>query len=595
MFCLIVSQKFRSLSYVALFALLMFSLSFQDMAGVLLKASTLLNTRHEPYDGLTYPYLYAADWVNLDGTERELAYNEIPSSKKVEPIRYDAFELARPIENLGFSGEDKKIRNAKITYSVPYLGTYKLDGVEGRGSHPAVDIKLPIGTPIVAIGNGVVIKVEDQPWGFGKHIVVKHNDFPDFDNPSTTTTYFSSYSHLDSFSTTLVGSIVRKGQIIATSGNTGTASTPHLHFQIDKASAPWHPYWPFTGDEARQAGLDFFESINSGLGRENAKLHTINPMLYIQSNFKPVSGQIASLPPSELPTIAPISQPVAINPINSTPLLLDPEVKLSTDFVIDAPEVMVIGQSYNLKVKHTASNMIAGLINDSPKVSSNLLAEYTVPKYLDFSSGEVNVPIEPLEVGNMNVTFQAGDVKVTSKNIQVRLYSDVSNDDADLKAIKFLKDKKIMTGFEDGTFKPTDSINKVQAAKLIVESMTNANEIDLIDINFKDVSESDWFYPYVRTLASIGAIDTDREYFEPAKEVNLAEYLKMYFEALQVDVNPEVDTTYASYFNINKWYSKYLQLALKESFVTAEDTKSVEDSLLRRNVARIMAGIVKSY
>jgi murein DD-endopeptidase MepM/ murein hydrolase activator NlpD len=64
-------------------------------------------------------------------------------------------------------------------------------------------------------------------------------------------------------------------------GITGITTTPHLHLQIDTADAPFHPYWPFTSADSRNAGLGFFESVNAGLGRDNALKYTINPMTFI--------------------------------------------------------------------------------------------------------------------------------------------------------------------------------------------------------------------------------------------------------------------------------------------------------------------------
>ena len=66
-------------------------------------------------------------------------------------------------------------------------------------------------------------------------------------------------------------------------GITGMATTPHLHFQIDTAEAPFHPYWPFTSGESKAAGVDFYSAINIGLGKENAIKYTINPMAFINT------------------------------------------------------------------------------------------------------------------------------------------------------------------------------------------------------------------------------------------------------------------------------------------------------------------------
>jgi murein DD-endopeptidase MepM/ murein hydrolase activator NlpD len=52
------------------------------------------------------------------------------------------------------------------------------------------------------------------------------------------------------------------GQEIGKTGSTGMSTGEHLHFQIDRASAPFHPYWPFSFKEARDLGLGFMEAVN---------------------------------------------------------------------------------------------------------------------------------------------------------------------------------------------------------------------------------------------------------------------------------------------------------------------------------------------
>ena len=171
------------------------------------------------------------------------------------------------------------IRNTKITYPVVYMGNYELDHEENAGSHLAVDIKMPVGTPIHAIANGKIVKVSMQSDGFGHHVVIKHTNVPDPDTGNMTTLY-SCYVHMSDVDVS-EGQNVLKGEVIGKSGNTGTSTTPHLHFQIDRDSAPWHPYWPFSWSESQAAGLSFFEAVNAGLGKSNAVQYTINPMKYV--------------------------------------------------------------------------------------------------------------------------------------------------------------------------------------------------------------------------------------------------------------------------------------------------------------------------
>lgn len=587
-------DNLKSVGYIFLGFLTIASFAYTDVSNtVLFKASTLFNAKHAPFDGLVYPYASAADWVKLSDSERGMAYNEISSSKKLEPIRYNASELARPLDEIGFTGEDLKLRNAKITYSVPYLGNYKLDGKENAGSHPGVDIKLPIGTPILAIGNGVVVKAENQEWGFGQHIVVKHNNFPDFYDPNETTNYFSGYAHMSRLDVK-VGDIVTKGQQIGLSGDTGTASTPHLHFQIDKESAPWHPYWPFTDAEAKSAGLDFFGGVNAGLGREAARMHTINPVLYVQANFSPGNNYVADRGDD----VVTYPSEEAYVPGNGN-TILNPVVDLASNagFELRTPEVMLVGQTYDIKlIAPITSTQVASLASESVQVSANLVGDYTAPQYADFSTGELNVTFVPREIGNMNLTVKAGGVSVNSRNIEVRLFSDMGPSDSDLNSVKLLKDKGIVQGFGDGTFKPEETVNKAQAAKLIVGALPQSviDSASSVELNFKDVSTSDWFYEPVRILAGLGAVDTSQEYFNPAKSVNLAEYLKLMFVAMNVDVSPEVKSEYQNLFKVNEWYSKYLQIGVERNFITESDAKAVDSGLKRRNVARIMAEVIKN-
>jgi murein DD-endopeptidase MepM/ murein hydrolase activator NlpD len=590
-----IKDNLKSIGYLFLGFLTIASFAYTDVSNtVLFKASTLFNAKHAPYDGLVYPYASAADWVKLSDSERGMAYNEISSSKKLDPIRYNASELARPLDEIGFSNtDDLKIRNAKITYSVPYLGNYKLDGKENAGSHPGVDIKLPIGTPILAMGNGVVVKAENQEWGFGQHIVVKHNNFPDFYDPNETTTYYSGYAHMSRLDVK-IGDILVKGQQIGLSGESGTASTPHLHFQIDKESAPWHPYWPFTATEAKNAGLDFFGGVNAGLGREAARMHTINPVLYIQDNFKPGNTFVADRG-NEV-----INYPAEeVYVPNNGNTVLSPVVDFTAkaEFELRTPEVMLIGKSYDLKlIAPISSSQVASLASESVQVSANLVGDYTAPQYADFSTGELIVNFVPREVGNMNLTVNAGGVSVNSRNIEVRLFSDMSGNDSDLNSVKLLKDKGVVQGFDDGTFRPEETVNKAQAAKLIVAALPQSviDSASSVELNFKDVSSSDWFYEPVRILAGLGAVDISQEYFNPSKSVNLAEYLKLMFVAMNVDVSPDVKSEYENLFKVNEWYSKYLQIGIERNFIREFDAKVVDSGLKRRNVARIMAEVIKN-
>ncbi|MBU0706111.1 S-layer homology domain-containing protein [Patescibacteria group bacterium] len=281
-------QHFRHAALVILVILAsLFVYYFQQTGGYLFKASVL--EAPTPFTGTVSPVDKVPDWTNWGGNNNTTIYSSVSANLLVALPSYDLQQMQFPDTNLqwGNSSHDK-IRNAKITYPVVYLGNYQLDHQEYSGSHPAVDIKMPIGTPIKSIANGRVVKVSMQNSGFGHHVVIEHRNVPDISDPNKKVTIYSAYNHMDEIHVS-EGQTVGKGQLIGTSGDTGTATTPHLHFQIDRDTAPWHPYWPFTSAESQTAGLSFFEAVNAGLGLSNAKQYTINPMLYV-SKYLNYSG-----------------------------------------------------------------------------------------------------------------------------------------------------------------------------------------------------------------------------------------------------------------------------------------------------------------
>lgn len=87
--------------------------------------------------------------------------------------------------------------------------------------HLGVDYAAPIGTPVRAVGDGVVV-FAGWSGGGGKVIKLRHNS-----------TYQTAYKHLNGYAPGVrSGSRVRQGQVIGYVGNTGLSTAPHLHFEF---------------------------------------------------------------------------------------------------------------------------------------------------------------------------------------------------------------------------------------------------------------------------------------------------------------------------------------------------------------------------
>ncbi len=87
--------------------------------------------------------------------------------------------------------------------------------------HTGVDWAAPLGTPILAAGNGTVLRAERSP-SYGNHVEIQHANG-----------YITTYSHMSGFGRGIVpGARVRQGQVVGFLGQTGLATGPHLHYEV---------------------------------------------------------------------------------------------------------------------------------------------------------------------------------------------------------------------------------------------------------------------------------------------------------------------------------------------------------------------------
>jgi murein DD-endopeptidase MepM/ murein hydrolase activator NlpD len=105
----------------------------------------------------------------------------------------------------------------------------RIDPINGSlREHDGIDIAAKAGSPILAAGDGVVVAAGAR-GGYGQAVEIKHG--------SGVTTLYGHASKL------LVhpGEHVTQGQPIATVGETGRATGPHLHFEVREGGHALNP------------------------------------------------------------------------------------------------------------------------------------------------------------------------------------------------------------------------------------------------------------------------------------------------------------------------------------------------------------------
>lgn len=97
--------------------------------------------------------------------------------------------------------------------------------------HRGIDIAGAEGNPIYATDSGVVVYAGASNFGYGNLLVIDHG-----------TGWQSAYAHLSSIAVSC-GMNVGQGEVVASLGNTGNSSGPHLHFELNSSAYgkvnPW--------------------------------------------------------------------------------------------------------------------------------------------------------------------------------------------------------------------------------------------------------------------------------------------------------------------------------------------------------------------
>jgi murein DD-endopeptidase MepM/ murein hydrolase activator NlpD len=162
----------------------------------------------------------------LDNIEKQRAEIELEISRLEEALKAQIDPSALPSARAGLLlwpvSNPVITQGFGVTISSKYfynVGRYKTP------SHNGIDLKASIGTPIYAAEDGEVIAVGNQDLycykgAYGKFVVIRH-----YNNLTTL------YAHLSLY-IVKKGDIVKRGQVIGYSGNTGFATGPHLHFTV---------------------------------------------------------------------------------------------------------------------------------------------------------------------------------------------------------------------------------------------------------------------------------------------------------------------------------------------------------------------------
>lgn len=200
---------------------------------------------NNPYDITLTLTLSGENFRSPRGTSFQEVYR--PDSRTVAMMVYPN-EAGRSVsirtDYEWFMGDVRARHNNAYVYALPFGRGMEFilgQGYDGEFSHSgksrfALDFMMPVGTPVYAAREGVVINVKEDSNRGGpsrdfmdqsNYIVIRHDDGT-----------LGEYAHFRQNGVLVEpGQRVRKGEQIGFSGNTGFSSGPHLHFMVTKVTS----------------------------------------------------------------------------------------------------------------------------------------------------------------------------------------------------------------------------------------------------------------------------------------------------------------------------------------------------------------------
>jgi len=167
---------------------------------------------------------------------RELKAGEllfIPGATEVKPVgEADSPEPSppdRPVPATKASPRPVKVGRSNGELDWPLRGVlYARFGRKGKEAHDGIDLAAPAGTPVKTAAPGAVLYAGEQR-GYGLIVIVEHRSG-----------LITLYAHNRDLRVK-TGQQVREGQVVATVGDSGRTSGPHLHFEVRVDGKPVDP------------------------------------------------------------------------------------------------------------------------------------------------------------------------------------------------------------------------------------------------------------------------------------------------------------------------------------------------------------------
>lgn len=152
-------------------------------------------------------------------------------------------------------------------------------------------------------------------------------------------------------------------------------------------------------------------------------------------------------------------------------------------------------------------------------------------------------------------------------------FTDVSNFNRYFEAISYLQENGIINGYNDGTFRPFQTVNRAEFLKIIIEGSGIITDITTA-VPFSDIPNNVWYTPYVKKAYNEGWINGYGDgTFKPEQTISKVEALKILGKAQNWQIPNTVTQQLFSDTDNTAWYIGYVKYAKDHNYL--EETGSL--------------------
>ncbi len=162
-------------------------------------------------------------------------------------------------------------------------------------------------------------------------------------------------------------------------------------------------------------------------------------------------------------------------------------------------------------------------------------------------------------------------------------FPDVAADYQYTTAIQYLYDQGVITGYEDNTFKPNKEISRAEFLKMAIGALEAVTPFSTVYNNcFSDVKD-EWFAPYICYALKKNWIQGyDDGSFKPNNTIPRKEAIKMLSSIASYYIYPVVDEAPYPDVEAGTWIARYARVAKEKGLIPSGDGKFYPDELMTR-------------